>query len=68
MSLSITFTQRERIVCPKCGEIAGYRDVKDENSGGRVWYDLLEKLGYYVPHADDDWYGKDMVLTNEQAQ
>ena len=30
----------------------------------------LEKLGYYVPHdqltEDNDWYGKDMVLTSEQ--
>lgn len=68
MSLSITFTQRERILCPQCGAMAGYRDIRDVDSGGRAWYDLLEKLGYYVPHSDDDWYGKDMVLTKEQAQ
>lgn len=68
MSLSITFTQRERILCPKCGEVAGYRDIRDAGSGGRAWYNLLEQYGYYVPHSDDDWYGKDMVLTKEQAQ
>lgn len=36
------------------------------------WYDFLERLGYYVPYEKrtekNDWYGKDMVLDNEQAK
>lgn len=42
------------------------------DSGGRLWYDFLERLGYYVPYEkrtkENDWYGKDMVLDNEQAK
>lgn len=33
---------------------------------------MLEELGYYVPHdqrtEENDWYGKDMELTEEQAK
>lgn len=68
MGLSITFTQKERILCPQCGTMAGHRDIREIDSGGRIWYDLLEKFGYYVPGSDNDWYGKDMVLTKEQTQ
>lgn len=67
MGLSITFTQKERILCPKCGAMAGHRDIREIDSGGRVWYDLLEKFGYY-PDPENIWYGKDMVLTKEQTQ
>ena len=67
MGLDITFTQRERITCPKCGELAGYRDIRDVDSSGRIWYDLLERFGYYAPHSESDWYGKDMTLTREQV-
>lgn len=72
MSLDITFTQRKNIVCPKCGEIVTTIDVNSESSGGRVWYPFLESIGYYVPYEErteeNDWYGKDMVLTKEQAE
>lgn len=41
------------------------------DSGGRAWYDVLEPIGYYVPYdqrtEENDWYGKDMVLTDAQA-
>ena len=71
MGLDITFTRRKNFVCPKCGEVVGHTDVDCEYSGGRSWYPFLEKIGYYVPYEqrteENDWYGKDMVLTNEQA-
>lgn len=69
MSLDITFKHKERIICPKCGELAGHREVNSVGTGGRAWYPFLESIGYYVPNSDkDEWYGKDMILTKEQAQ
>ena len=72
MSLDIRFTERENVLCPHCGEIVTTRDVQIVGSGGREWYDILEELGYYVPYdqrtEENDWYGKDMVLTTEQAE
>lgn len=68
MGLDITFKQKEKILCPKCGELAGYHEADSVDTGGRSWYPFLESIGYYVPNADeDDWYGKDMILTEEQA-
>ena len=47
-------------------------DIASTDSGGRLWYDFLERLGYYVPYEKrtekNDWYSKDMVLDNEQAK
>ena len=64
MSLDITIMNRRDVRCPHCGEVI--------TSGGRLWYDFLERLGYYVPYEkrtkENDWYGKDMVLDNEQAK
>lgn len=73
MSLDIRFTQRKKDICPHCGkEIAQPYEVDSADSGGRVWYPFLESLGYYVPYEErteeNDWYGKDMVLTKEQAE
>jgi hypothetical protein len=72
MGLDIRFIHRRNIVCPKCGEVVGYDDVDCIDSGGRGWYPILESLGYYVPYEqrteENDWYGKDMVLTKEQAE
>ena len=68
MGLDIRFTQRKKNFCPHCGKYVDSRDVEELNSGGRVWYEFLESIGYYVPKAEhDEWYGKDMVLTKEQA-
>lgn len=71
MSLDIRLTQRKNIVCPKCGEIVTTIDVNSESSGGSVWYPFLEAIGYYVPYEErteeNDWYGKDMVLTEDQV-
>jgi len=68
MGLSITFTQKERILCPQCGAMAGHRDIREINSDGRVWYELLEKFGYYPDPENILYGGKDMVLTKEQTQ
>lgn len=69
MSLDIRFTQRHKIVCPHCGTIVDHKDFEEVGSGGRVWYQFLESIGYYKPNAkNDEWYGKDMVLTEDQAK
>lgn len=71
MGLDITFTRRKTVTCPKCNEVIGHTDVGGVDAGGRGWYPILKSLGYYVPYdqrtAENDWYGKDMVLTTEQA-
>ena len=69
MGLDIRFTQRHKIICPHCGTIVDHKDFEEVDSSGRVWYQFLESIGYYVPGAEhDEWYGKDMVLTDEQAK
>lgn len=73
MGLDIRFIHRKNIVCPKCGEVVGHTDVDCIDAGGRGWYRLLESLWYYIPYEQRDekniwnWYGKDMVLTEEQV-
>lgn len=71
MGLSITISQRGATTCPECGAICGYKEYDAVNSGGRVWYDFLESVGYYVPYdqrsSENDWYGEDMKLTKEQV-
>ena len=71
MSLDIRFTSYEDVKCPHCGEIVGRKEVESVNSGGHGWYPILEEIRYYVPNEplteETDWYGKDMVLTVEQA-
>ena len=71
MGLDITVTQRKKIICPKCGELVSHTDVRSIDSSGRTWYPFLESVGYYVPYdqitEENDWYGKDMVLTAKQA-
>lgn len=38
----------------------------------RMWYGFLESIGYYIPYQhrteENDWYGKDMILTEEQTE
>lgn len=73
MSLDIRFIQQKKRVCPHCGnELAEPIVINAEDSGGRAWYPFLESIGYYVPYEqrteENDWYGKDMVLTKEQAE
>lgn len=71
MSLDIRFTAYEGVICPHCGGVIGRKEINCVSSGGRGWYPILEELGYYVPYEqrteENDWYGKDMVLTAEQT-
>ena len=59
-------------VAIRADAIIGKKDIGAEGSGGRVWYEFLEPIGYYVPYEkrtkENDWYGEDMVLTEEQAK
>ena len=72
MSLDITVKERKEFRCPDCGRLVTTQDIDAEGSSGRVWYDFLEPIGYYVPYEkrteENDWYGKDMVLTKKQAK
>ena len=72
MGLDITISERKEHRCPNCGIPVGHINIASTDSGGRLWYDFLERLGYYVPYEKrtkkNDWYGKDMVLDNEQAK
>ena len=71
MSLDITIKQVHLVRCPRCGEAVKEEVVDDVMGGGRDWYAFLEFIGYYVPYdkrtPENDWYAKDMTLTNEQA-
>jgi hypothetical protein len=71
MGLDIRFYRRKQIVCPKCGEVIGHTDVDATYGSGRGWYPFLESIGYYVPYEqrteENDWYGKDMKLTEQQT-
>ena len=72
MSLDIRIKERKEFRCPDCGRLVTTQDIGAECSGGRVWYDFLESVGYYVEGdnlaEENDWYGEDMVLTEEQAK
>lgn len=72
MGLDITVMEYKDIRCPRCGEVVNTVEVYGTDSNGSLWYDFLERLGYYVPYEkrtkENDWYGKDMVLDNEQAK
>ena len=69
MSLDITIKERKEFHCPDCGRLVTTQDISAECSGGRVWYDFLQVVGYYVEGDNPtDWYGEDMVLTEEQAK
>ena len=72
MSLDITIKERKEFRCPDCGRMVTTQDIDAECSSGRVWYDFLESVGYYVPYErrteENDWYGEDMVLTEKQAE
>ena len=72
MSLDITIKERKEFRCPDCGRLVTTRDIDADYSGGRVWYDFLQGVGYYVegdnPTEENDWYGKDMGLSEEQEK
>ncbi len=72
MGLDIRVKERKEIRCPDCGKVVGYRDLNCTASAGSDWYEILGEIGYYVPYEhrtkENDWYGKDMVLDDEQAR
>lgn len=72
MGLDITIKSTSPVLCPHCGEVVQHGVVAEEDSSGRVWYDLLEEFGYYVPYdqrtEENDWYAKDMTLTEDQTK
>lgn len=72
MSLDITIKERQEFRCSDCGRLVTTQDIGAERSSGRVWYHFLEPIGYYVPYEarteENDWYGLDMVLSEEQAK
>lgn len=71
MGVDIAIKERDEFRCPDCGRLVIEQDICEEWSSGRVWYDFLESIGYYVPYEkrtdENDWCGNDMVLTEEQA-
>ena len=72
MSLDITIKERKEFRCPDCGRLVTTQDIAEECSSGRVWYDFLQGVGYYVEGdnltEENDWYGRDMELAEEQAK
>ena len=72
MSLDITIKERKEFYCPDCGRPVTTQDIGAECSSGRVWYDFLQDVVYYVeddnPPEENDWYGRDMELAEEQAK
>ena len=72
MGLDVRLSSRKAIICPHCGKVVDYKFLDTVYSGGSVWYGFLKDIGYYVPNGEleekNDWYGKDMVLTKEQAK
>lgn len=72
MGLDINFISRKNVICPHCGTVVATENIYCENSGGRNWFKILEAFGYYVPYdqltEENNWYGKDMTLTAEQAK
>lgn len=72
MGMDVTVSRVHEIKCPDCG-IVVTKTVQDYvESSGRGWYGFLQLLGYYVPYdertEENDWYGKDMELTEPQAR
>ena len=52
MSLDITIKERKEFRYPECGRLVTSIDIGEEWSSGRVWYDFLETIGYYVPYEN----------------
>ena len=48
MGLDITIKEQKEFRCPECGRLVTTLDINAECSHGRVWYDFLHGVGYYV--------------------
>lgn len=66
MGLDVNFITKQDVICPHCGKVVDTKIICIEDSNGRGWYPLLERIGYYT--SDNRWYGKDMVLTEDQKR
>ena len=68
MGLDVTIKEVQEFRCPDCGKLVTKKDVNEVSVGGHDWHDFLKSINYYAKGGDNDWYGKDMVLTEEQAR
>lgn len=74
MGLDVTVRIERPVFCPHCGEVVDWKAAKKVESFGRVWFDYLEFIGYYIPYeimqktGKQDKYGQDVVLTNDQIK
>lgn len=68
MGLDVTIKERQEFCCPDCGKLVTTKDIDEVNVGGSDWRDFLKSIKYYIEGGDSDWYGEDMVLTDEQAR
>ena len=68
MGLAITIKEVQEFRCPDCVKLVATKDVNEVDAGGSDWRDFLKSINYYAKGGDSDWYGKDMVLTEEQAR
>ena len=57
MGLDVTIKEVQEFRCPDCGKLVTTKDVNEVNAGGS-----------YTGNGDCNWYGEDMVLTEEQAR
>ena len=48
MGLDIIIKELKEFRCPDCGQLVTTQNIDAECSSGRVWYDFLESVGYYV--------------------
>lgn len=68
MGLDVRISSQKPIICPHCGKIAGYKTVRAVESDDSKWFGFLEEIGYTAIQPNGkSWYGKNMVLTDEQA-
>lgn len=68
MGLDITISERKEYRCPNCGIPIGHTDIASTDSSGRVWYDFLEKIGYYAVMKEVyNWDGVESVVAEALA-
>lgn len=67
MSLDVRVSSRKAIICPHCGEVVGCEEMDRISVDARKWSVFLKEIDNY-PKPFEDWHGKDMPLTTEQAR
>lgn len=69
MGMDVRIRRERERRCPQCDDIIGYDIVEEEYSSGReAWRTILQNIGYYKYDENREcyWYGKDMVLSDDQ--